>query len=65
MFVCKDGSIKNKRKTVDVQDLEEYRASIMGDKYVRINFVYSEIDDNGENTEDSQSSPAEEHSDKE
>ena len=65
MFVCKDGSIKNKRKTVDVQDLEEYRASVMGDKYVRINFVYSEIDDNGENTEDSQSSPAEEHSDKE
>lgn len=65
MFVCKDGSIKNKRKTVDVQDLEEYRASIMVDKYVRINFVYSEIDDNGENTEDSQSSPAEEHSDKE
>ena len=65
MYVCKDGSIKNKHKTVDVQDLEEYRARIMGDRYIRINFVYSEINDNGENTEDSQSSPAEEHGDKE
>ena len=51
MFVCKDGSIKQSHKTIDVLDLEAYRKSIMGDKYAKINFVYSEIDDNRDRTD--------------
>ena len=51
MFVCKDGSIKQSHKIIDVLDLEAYRKSIMGDKYAKINFVYSEIDDNRDRTD--------------
>lgn len=50
-ILCKDGSVKFIKKSVDVKDLEEYRACIMKNrKYLKINFIYKKIeDDNGEN----------------
>ena len=52
MFILKDGSKEQSHEVKEVLDLEAYRKSIMGDKYARINFVYQEINDNGENRDD-------------
>lgn len=59
IFLCKDGSIEDSNEIKEVHDLEAYRASIKGNKYARINFIYSEIDDNGENRKDTQLASAE------
>lgn len=59
IYVCKDGSLEQSNTAIEVPDLEKYRASLMGVKYAKINFVYSEIDDNGENRHDEDASQSE------
>ena len=65
IFTCKDGSTEYSNNVVDVHDLEEYRAHLKGSKYAKVNFIYSEINDNRENSEDSHPSPAEQSGEKE
>ncbi len=56
IFVCKDGSIEQSNEIVEVNDLEKHRANLKGNKYAKINFTYQEINDNGENSKDSDTS---------
>ena len=57
-FIKRDGSMEHSNEVVDVQDLEEYRARLKGSKYARVNFIYSEIDDNEGDSADSELAPA-------
>ena len=54
MLIRKDGCTESSHAVIDVNDLEAYRKTVKGDKYITVNFVYSEIDDNGENRNDAE-----------
>ena len=57
--------MEHSNEVIEVQDLEECRARLKGSKYARVNFRYSEIDGNGEDSTDSQTAAAEESSEEE
>lgn len=61
-LVRRDGSIERSNEVVEVKDLEEYRARVKGSKYVNVNFIFSEIDDNEGDCTDSESTPVDESS---
>lgn len=44
IFYKRNGEIEHSQEEVEVEDLEEYRKSLMQSKYSRINFVYQEED---------------------
>ena len=60
-FIRKDGSIEYSNDVVEVQNLEEYRTRIKGNN-ISVNFIFQEIDGNGENSTDSQTATAEDSS---